>query len=289
MRTASVVLLVLLVGCASIPKRQIESYVDAYHEVAMTAELIYRDFSDRQRADAAASAPAPFSARYLDIVPKNIEDTHPENTGEVVSANRLRALRAGADYNEALLALASGRSAEEVRLSASRLAELLTTFTGVPAAGTALVLVAKQLENARTRQELIAALQQEITVDGRTDHPVNMLLDYLHRDTKLLYEWRFEKFRDEALRPIPTETAEAQATALARRHALVEDMLQYHQTLVRYRGLLEKTKQYFASVRAAVNDPASDLQAAEFVALVIDLRSDARAVRDAFRRSGTQN
>ena len=268
---ASLLICIALTGCATVPTERIDAYAAAYAETRQAAEAVYGDYSAwdtaRRTAEFEAKLAAETSPRkqFAMLVPKNLAE--PIDTGRGVPpvvTSALAALDAGAVYNEALVGVAAGKSVAEVRDSVASVAGIIGTLGGAPWVGKIIDLVLGQIEQARSREELVASLTREVSIvvsDGETrhGHAIDLLLDLLLEHADLMFEKRSTVAKNEV------RHLEIAAGDIAAARALVLETAREAAVLVEYRRLLLDTRQYFAALRQAARNPDVAAQVAESV------------------------
>ena len=186
----SLLVVALIAGCTAIPEQRIQAFGDAYAGMKGAAETVYANYSSEDVAprkeafetELAAAKPS----QYFDlIVPKSLAD--PVDRGQTppaIATNAFAALEAGTVYNAALVALASGKSVEEVQQTVAALSGTIGSLGGAPWIGPVIGVIVGQVEKARARGDLVATLTREYTItlpegETRTGHLMDLLLDLL--------------------------------------------------------------------------------------------------------------
>jgi hypothetical protein len=199
----SVLVVALIAGCTAIPEQRIRAFGDAYGEMKTAAETVYANYSSedvaRRKEAFETKLAAASPSQYFDlIVPKALaEPVDRGQTPPAIATNALAALEAGTVYNAALLALASGKSVEEVQQSVTALSGTIGSLGGVPWIGPVIGIIVGQVEKARARGELVATLTREYTItlpegETRTGHLMDLLLDLLIEHADLMFQKRRE-------------------------------------------------------------------------------------------------
>jgi hypothetical protein len=188
-------LLLLVAGCAiSTESRQaLAGYVEAMSQVEQSANVFLSDFSNAQKVQeelqrVAGGSLRPVPPEYpaelmlagIAGVPQTEADRHVWATRQALAVVRA--------YNEALVALAEGRSETEIRQSATELGgqlQTLATLAGatLPGLGLAAAIgpaLIKQAQDAANLQQLTQAV-----LAGR--EPVRAILDDLEKQTPAMY------------------------------------------------------------------------------------------------------
>jgi hypothetical protein len=279
----SVLVVALIAGCTAIPEQRIRAFGDAYGEMKTAAETVYANYSSedvaRRKEAFETKLAAASPSQYFDlIVPKALaEPVDRGQTPPAIATNALAALEAGTVYNAALLALASGKSVEEVQQSVTALSGTIGSLGGVPWIGPVIGIIVGQVEKARARGELVATLTREYTItlpegETRTGHLMDLLLDLLIEHADLM----FQKRREIALQR--AELLEFEGGNPGAAKIVADDMADDYTVLAQYRQLLVATKQYFRQLQDAAANPASDVQAATTVQIAGEIVAQSRLV-----------
>ncbi len=284
MRAAGLLFIVALIaGCTAVPEQPLQAFGDAYAEMKVAAETVYANYSSddvtRRKTAFETKLAAATPGEYFDlIVPKTLAE--PLDRGQsppAIATNARAALEAGAVYNAALVALASGKSVEEVQQGVAALSGTIGTLGGVPWLGPVIGIVVSEVEKARARGELVATLTREYTItlpDGetRTGHLMDLLLDLLIEHADLM----FEKRREIALQRAEAFEFEERNPGAAK--IVADGMADDYTVLAQYRQLLVETKQYFRQLQDAAANPPSDVQAAATAQIAGEIVAQSRLV-----------
>lgn len=285
---ASLLICIALTGCATVPTERIDAYAAAYAETRQAAEAVYGDYSAWYTARSNAKfeanlANASPSEQFALLVPATL--LKPVDTGRGVPpvvTSALAALDAGAIYNEALVGVAAGKSVAEVRDSVASVAGIIGTLGGAPWVGKIIDLVLGQIEQARSREELVASLTREVSIvdaEGKTQsgHAIDLLLDLLLEDAERMFQQR------RGVADAEVVNLEFGAGDIAAASALVQQTAREAGVLVEYRRLLLETLQFFAALRQAARNPDVALQVAASVRNAREVAVQARLVRALMR------
>lgn len=273
----------LIAGCTAIPEQRIQAFGDAYAGMKGAAETVYANYSSEDVArrkeafetELAAAKPS----QYFDlIVPKSLAD--PVDRGQTppaIATNAFAALEAGTVYNAALVALASGKSVEEVQQTVAALSGTIGSLGGAPWIGSVIGVIVGQVEKARARGDLVATLTREYTItlpegETRTGHLMDLLLDLLIEHADLM----FQKRRELALQRAEMFEFEEGNPGAAK--IVADGMANDYTVLAQYRELLVETKQYFRQLQDAAANPASDVQVATTAQIAGEIISQSRLV-----------
>ncbi len=129
----TIAMLCLLLGCSRIPTREFASYTSAFERVRAVGEEVLLDYAlqleaheelERRAGSANRERDAEASDRFhFDVAELTDPSSAPDDVGV-----RLRAWQVLGQYNEALAAVAQGRSADEIAASVDGLIHTLRTF-----------------------------------------------------------------------------------------------------------------------------------------------------------------
>ncbi|MFC3282074.1 hypothetical protein [Litchfieldella rifensis] len=284
------ILSVMFSACAVSPQQEVALLTDAYQEVDQSARAIYAKFNVRGKVSALGNTGGieRFSPAYILVLDDYIDEA-PE-TEEVGLSERYAALDSMLAFNDAMSGLAAGRCLEEVKASLAPLSTVLGSAfepTGALSIEGISPLI-DAIEQAQTREDLIDALQQEISVSvpdritGQPKtyrgHPTLVLLKLLEedvRDMKLIVRARAaQKFTEmtDQMRQNPDPAS------LAARATVVEDAKAFMETLSDFRDLLTDTQEYFALLRHAALNQNQILQTTEFISVALDMAAQAKAL-----------
>jgi hypothetical protein len=151
-------LILLLVGCAQIPKEELGKYSNAFEEVRGVTEILIDDFESAQKVtdqlkQVKPTGPAPrFPAKFN---PQQFLSGAPRQRD---IAARIAALDAVSNYNQALTGLAEGRGVESAKTTTSSLLGLAGMFAPQLKLAEGLVgSVVAAVERARTQAEFVRA------------------------------------------------------------------------------------------------------------------------------------
>lgn len=198
--------ILLLAGCFHIPKREFSQYKQTFAQVHTTAGDILLDFDqalkkakERQAAQEQGQDARPVRPPY----PADLEAFEAKRGDEKLDdiEVRRRALQVITQYNDLLTQLAEGKSAQEVKSSASGLVNAVGKFvtiaggSGVPglsAIATIVSTLAELVEKARTRAEFSRAVREGRPV-------IEKIIDALIEDRGDHYGLRFGLAQEERL------------------------------------------------------------------------------------------
>lgn len=269
-------------GCAAVPQQRLQLYADTYGEMRQAAEAVYAGHAAMEAAarkvETESRLARASAEEYFDlIVPQSLTPPAADDPAsrDIVVTGRA-ALDAGTLYNDALVALASGNGVEEVQASIDAITGTMAMLGGESWMASVATTVAGHVRTARTREDLIAALTRDITIeidgDVMTGHPIDLLLDLLIEHAELIFAKRriVEAQRAEDLEFEQRNPDAARVVA----NAMAAEAKVY----LRYRQLLVTTKQYFAALRTAAIHPESELPAATTLHLGRDVYLKARQV-----------
>ena len=209
-----VLICVLVLGtasCAEIPTAELTAYKQAFGSARQSAETVIADYRNALQ-EASAIAPRSAASPFPEVF-------EPESflSGDARDANvasRLRALEVLGQYNNVLVALAEGKSEEEVRGAvgafSSSLSTLVATFGSSVPALSAITRIAQTIaglvENARRREEFRRIVDEGAPV-------VRQIIDEVFiPDTRDFYEVR-AALADQRTRLLGRLTGEAAKTA----------------------------------------------------------------------------
>ncbi|HTT40965.1 MAG TPA: hypothetical protein VMH32_25185 [Burkholderiales bacterium] len=173
-------------GCTTVPQQEFKSYTEAFAEVKSTTEQLLVEYdAARQAEDAykqaktAAEKAAEEAKKGTKQAPALLPPFPPSVTLTLATESRRppdpvgarrQALEVVADFNTALVSLAEGKKPEQVKSSIdsltgglSNVAKLAGTSLPIPFAGeisTLLSTVITKLDEARNRQQFVAALKE---------------------------------------------------------------------------------------------------------------------------------
>lgn len=290
----------LISGCATVPRGTLQLYTDAYSEMKRAAEIVYAkdsaaEMEKRRKQYEKSLAEAGSADRYFNtMIPFKLAEPIDRGTSPSRSAASAKAaLDAGSLFNQALLDLASGKSVRAVQESVGALAGVLS-LAATPAAGVALSAFVEQVERARAREELIEAVKRKYMIvktgSGRgfeivpagadaagvkTGHLLDILLDYLIEDLDAMYiVWRATSLT--RVRELPGEGKND--TVLP----VIASMNEDAETMMQYRKLLQKTRQYFAELLKAAENPDDNARMASTVRMGLEVFAAARRVTSGF-------
>ncbi|MBE0623317.1 MAG: hypothetical protein IH606_00770 [Burkholderiales bacterium] len=157
----AIALIVLLSGCAQIPKEEFGKYSDTFEQVRGVTEILIDDFENAQkvvkrtRGTASATRFAPtFDPQQLLSAARRPPDI----------AARIAALDAVSNYNQALLALAEGRGVDSAKALTGGLFGLAASFAPQVKLVDGLVTsVIAAVERARTQAEFVRAYRLAVS------------------------------------------------------------------------------------------------------------------------------
>ncbi len=187
---------VVLSGCAVTQetRQSLAGYVQAMEQVDQSANMFLTDFSNgrkvaRELARIAGAGPAPAAPEYQNkfVLPGDPND--PQTDDEKALYSTRQALAVVRQYNSVLVALAEGRSEQEIRTGTEQLGgalESLASIAGASLPGLGLVAavgpqILKLAQDAANRQQLEEAVKK-----GRA--PVGEILKVLEAQTPVMYE-----------------------------------------------------------------------------------------------------
>jgi hypothetical protein len=226
------------------------------------------------------------SEEYFDlIVPGSLKKPDkPIEQGLSVYTSALAALEAGTVYNEALVALASGKSVQAIQESVNSVASTVSTLAGAPWIGPVISITVAEVAKARSREQLVEALikDREITIpniltgkpETKKGHPIELLLDNLIERVDDMFGRR----RNLEYRRIVSDGLTAQEARVA-----ADAMALEFEMLIQYRRLLVKTREYFSQLREVARNPDPTLQLTNLVELSREVYSQAQQVAATLR------
>jgi hypothetical protein len=269
----------LLGACAGAPPvEDFRAYSEAFTEARITGNVLLDDVAVAMDVAAARAQPAPPADAPKPLFPDSFDPASviaPAAGGEAPAiAARRQAFATVAQYNEILLELAEGRSAEEASAGVATLGDnvaALAKFAGSaanPLFGIGLSALQQAValaERYRSREEFAQAI---LSGYGDVDGILQALID----DTPTLYEIQKNRFqleltatRAEANRALNTMralaanfAAPAPASALAERHGRVERELSFALS-----GMLGQALQLTLPPSGAADAPAYSMQVAD--------------------------
>lgn len=198
--------ILFLAACSQVPKREFSQYKQTFAQVHTTAADILLDFDqalkkakERQAAqEQGQDAPVVRPPYPADL--KAFEGKRGSEKVDDIEVRR-RALQVITQYNDLLTELAEGKSAQEVKSSASGLVNAVGKFvtiaggSGVPglsAIATIVSTLAELVEKARTRAEFSRAVRKGRPV-------IEKIIDALIEDRRDHYGLRFNLAQEERL------------------------------------------------------------------------------------------
>lgn len=201
--------IVLLAGCFHIPKREFSQYKQTFAQVHTTAGDILLDFDQalkKAKERQAAQEQGQDAPAVQPPYPADLKAFEAKRSGEKLDdiddiEVRRRALQVITQYNDLLTQLAEGKSAQEVKSSASGLVNAVGKFvtiaggSGVPglsAIATIVSTLAELVEKARTRAEFSRAVREGRPV-------IEKIIDALIEDRRDHYGLRFDLAQEERL------------------------------------------------------------------------------------------
>jgi len=198
--------ILLLAGCFHIPKREFSQYKQTFAQVHATAGDILLDFDQalkKAKERQAAQEQGQDAPAVRPPYPADLEAFEAKRGGEKLDdiEVRRRALQVITQYNDLLTQLAEGKSAQEVKSSASGLVNAVGKFvtiaggSGVPglsAIATIVSTLAELVEKARTRAEFSRAVREGRPV-------IEKIIDALIEDRGDHYGLRFGLAQEERL------------------------------------------------------------------------------------------
>jgi len=178
------VVLLLVVGCTSVPQKELAAYKEAFAQARSTAEDVLLDYrAAKEEVDRRKLAIAAPSAAALPYPPAYQSPFAQSLAGNGFN-ERIRALAVIASYNALLADLAEGKSVEQVKSGVDRLVAAVGSVTNiVPGVDVLLSNVVSAIERARTRAEL----KRAIDTGGK---PTLAILDFLRSEIPTYYELR---------------------------------------------------------------------------------------------------
>lgn len=198
--------ILLLAGCFHIPKREFSQYRQTFAQVHTTAGDILLDFDQalkKAKERQAAQEQGQDAPAVRPPYPADLKAFEAKRGGEKLDdiEVRRRALQVITQYNDLLTQLAEGKSAQEVKSSASGLVNAVGKFvtiaggSGVPglsAIATIVSTLAELVEKARTRAEFSRAVREGRPV-------IEKIIDALIEDRRDHYGLRFDLAQEERL------------------------------------------------------------------------------------------
>lgn len=198
--------ILLLAGCFHIPKREFSQYKQTFAQVHTTAGDILLDFDQalkKAKERQAAQEQGEDAPAVRPPYPADLKAFEAKRGGEKLDdiEVRRRALQVITQYNDLLTQLAEGKSAQEVKSSASGLVNAVGKFvtiaggSGVPglsAIATIVSTLAELVEKARTRAEFSRAVREGRPV-------IEKIIDALIEDRRDHYGLRFNLAQEERL------------------------------------------------------------------------------------------
>lgn len=188
-------------GCAQVPTEALNTYSEAYSEAREAGRRVYAAAgpafvaADTPQADIepAAGPSGQASSLFPEKLDRRIRNS--ETLDPAIQA-RLAALDAVAIYNEVLMELASGASAEQVQSGVGQFAEAATTLASLAGAvvpgGGAIVEVAKNLvglaEQARAASETRRALLEGAPLVAQILQELDQDVDRLYAVQRAFYQ-----------------------------------------------------------------------------------------------------
>ena len=311
-------------GCVSVPPELLASYTDSFAQARDAGISLYSDYGERvlpaarreSGARAGGDAREPLVPRFNEEVPqpqalgRGTRAPDPARTDELTVELRIQALQVIDDYNQALTALATGASFQEMQASAGRLSAgfavvggKITELAFLQSAevGGGFGRVAELLSAAADRQKLEQALLMEVTRPGgldricdddgggeapapgaqlATDHAAMILIDLLDADTVCMYRTARAvhqgEYRRATARIDATEDAAAMAVAIADARESVAAARRYAATIEEYRSLLAQARAGLVAVRAHAAAGPAGLSAEQRLATIRRLHASLR-------------
>ncbi len=187
---------VVLSGCAVTQetRQSLAGYVQAMEQVDQSANMFLTDFSDgrkvaRELARIAGAGPAPAAPAYPTKLELPGDPNDPQSADEKALYSTQQALAVVRQYNNALVALAEGRSEQDIRIATQQFGatlEGLGSIVGASLPGLGLFTavgqqILKLAQDAANRQQLEEAVKK-----GRA--PVGEILKVLEAQTPVMYE-----------------------------------------------------------------------------------------------------
>jgi hypothetical protein len=169
-RGALCLMFCLMTACTTIPKADLNVYVKSFNAARLASEAVLTDYQTIRREKAANDAIVEARAKPrtspipMAFDPKAVRDADQEDNN---LSSRLQALETIGHYNDAFVALAKGKSIQEVQGSFKALGDSVTTL--LSAFGTAFPILTlasplvqnflQLIETARTREAFAEALK----------------------------------------------------------------------------------------------------------------------------------
>jgi hypothetical protein len=181
--------MIFISGCATVPQKEFDSYVQAFNETKEASEQLILDLDaakkHAEKIKVGRNPPAkkisPFPAKV------NLEAFGSPSLDEIDA--RREALEVVSRFNTVLIQLAAGKKPEEIKSSVDSLIDGLNGIAGfldttlpIPDVASGLITtVIDQLQKAHNRMQFVAAMKKGTPI-------IDGILELLRRDAEDIYE-----------------------------------------------------------------------------------------------------